>query len=658
MLQNLRDKTNGWIAGVILGLLTIPFAFFGMDQYLFQRNDTFAAKIEAPPSWWASAPAVWPVTMLWQRDEIKTDEFRAAFERARQQQRQQQGEQFDPRTFESAGNKRKVLDSLVDQHVLQLTAQRDGIAVADSLVRQTIQGIPAFQVDGKFDAQRYQMALASQAPARSPRQFEDEVRKSLQESLIPNAVAESSFITPTELQHLLKILGEKRDVSFAVMPPPAPDTAPITALEIQRWYDRHLNDYRAPETVSLDYVDVDQSTLPAPPAADEATLRQRYDEEKARFIEPEQRLASHILVKVDPKASPAVQKAAEQKAAALAQQARQPGVDFAALAKANSDDTGSKATGGDLGWVGKDVMAKTFEDALFAMQPGEIRGPVKSPFGWHVIQLREVKAGKQVPFEQAREQLAREQADSDREHALNDITGKLVDQVNKNPTTLAPAARLANLTVQHAGPIGRGQGTGVLATPAVQRVAFSESMIEDGTVSDPIDVGPGHSLLIRVSGHTPAHQLPLAEVSQRVVAAIRSDRAAKASVAAAEKLIAAVRGGTSLKDAAAARQIAVSEAAGLSRNAPMPDPAAIAAMFEAPPPAPGKVSAGKATLPDGRVVVFAVSRVVPGNPAEAPAEQKLAIQQQLVQLLGVDDQQSLVDSLRKRVRITVAEDRL
>ena len=553
MLQQLREKTTGWIATVILGLLVVPFAFFGMEQYLFQQNATFAAKIEAPPKWWPSAPSVWPLTMLWQRDEIDADEFRTAFERARQQQREQQGEKFDARAFESIESKRHVLDTVINQRILQLTANRAGIAVGDGLVRQTIEGIPAFQVDGKFDPQRYQLALASQVPARTPRQFEQDVRESLQQSLIPTEVSQSAFTTPSELQRVLKLLGEKRDVVYAVMPPPVRDTAPISAAQIQHWYDTHANDYRAPETVSLEYIEINGDQLPAPADADDATLRQRYDQEKARFIEPEQRLASHILINVAANASVAAQQAAQAKAAKLLEQARQPGADFAALARANSDDSGSKAAGGDLGWVAKDVMVKPFEEALFAMQPGEIRGPVKTSFGWHVIQLREVKAGKQVPFEQAREQLAREQAEADREHALNDITGKLVDQVNKNPTTLAPAARLANLPVQHAGPVARGQGTGVIANPSVQRVAFSESMIEDGTVSDPIEVSSNNTVLLRVAEHNPAHQLPLAEVSQRVIAAIRGDRAIKAAAAAADKVIASMRAGTPLAELAKAQ---------------------------------------------------------------------------------------------------------
>ncbi|HVR81400.1 MAG TPA: SurA N-terminal domain-containing protein [Luteimonas sp.] len=658
MLQKLRDKTSGWIATVILGLLVVPFAFFGMEQYLFQRSDTYVAKIEAPPKWWQAAPAFWPVTMLWQRDEIDTDAFRSAFEQARQQQRQQQGEKFDSRAFEAADNKRNVLDGLIDQRVLKMVATRAGIAVGDAQVRDTIQGIPAFQIDGKFDPQSYQLALASQVPQRSPREFEQMVRESLQQSLIPTHVAQSAFATPSELDRLMKLLGEKRDVAYVTLPSPAPDIAAVTAAEIQHWYDAHVADYRAPETVSIEYVDIDGSKLPVSAVADDAALRQRYDQEKARFVEPEQRLASHILIKVDAGASAAVQKAAEQKAAQLAEQARQPSADFAALARANSDDSGSKVGGGDLGWVAKGVMVKPFEEALFKMQPGAIVGPVKTDFGWHVIQLREVKAGTQVPFEQVREQLAKEQADTDRERAFNDLSGKLVDQVYKNPTTLAPAARALNLSVQKIGPFARGQGTGIAASPAVQRAAFSDTLMQDGTVSDPIEIAPEHSVLIRVTEHTQAHALPLAQVSQRVIAAIRGDRAAKAGAAAADAMVAQLQSGKPLSELAAARQLQPNALPGLQRGVPVPDAGTAEAIFAAPPPAAGKVSAGKAALADGQVVVFTVSKVTPGNPKEATTAQRMQLGQQLAQLAGGDDAQALVKALRKRMKITVAEDRL
>ena len=183
---------------------------------------------------------------------------------------------------------------------------------------------------------------------------------------------------------------------------------------------------------------------------------------------------------------------------------RRAGADFAALARASSDDAGSKATGGDLGWVGKGLMVGPFEDALFAMKPGEISAPVKSDFGWHVIQLRELKAGAQETFEEAREALASEQADADRDRAFNDISSRLVDLVYKNPSSLAPAARALNLPVQQLGPFARQGARALPRNPAVQRAAFSDALIQDGTVSDPIEIGENHSVLIRVTAHAPS----------------------------------------------------------------------------------------------------------------------------------------------------------
>jgi peptidyl-prolyl cis-trans isomerase D len=659
MLQKLREKTSGWIAIVVLGLLCIPFAFFGMEQYLFQSNQTFAAKVEAPPKWWQSAPSWWPATMLWQREEIGTDEFRAAFEQARQQQRTAQGDNFDPREFESIDNKRKTLDSLIDQAVLRMTATRAGIAISDAQVRDAIQSIPAFQVDGKFDPQRYQLALASQVPAMTPRGFEQRIREGLQQSLVATQVVGSAFVTPSEMQRLMKLLGERRDVSFVVLPPPAADMAAVSDADIQKWYDGHKNAYRAPETVAIEYVDINAATLPSAAAADEAALRARYEQEKARFVEPEQRSASHILVKVDAGADAKTQKAAQDKASRLATEAKQPGADFAALARANSDDAGSKDGGGDLGWIVHDgSMVKPFEDALFAMKVGDVSAPVKTDFGWHVIQLHEIKTGKQTSFEDARAELERDQGEVDRERRFNELTGKLVDQVLKNPTSLAPAARSVNLQVQKLGPFARGQGTGIAANQALVRAAFSESLIQDGTVSDPIEIGPGHSAVIRVTQHTPERPQTLAQVKERIVAEIHGDRTRKTAQADADAMIARLRAGDTLAALASARKLSAQSVPNVPRQAPVPDMAATEAYFEVAPPAAGKVSPGKATLGDGNTVVFAVTKVTPGNPKEASEQERTTLQQQLAQLTGNDDAAAMLKALRSRMKITVEESRL
>lgn len=656
MLQKLRDKTSGWIATVILGLLIIPFAFVGIEQYLGQRTDNSVAKIDVPPTWWPSAPSFWPVSVFWQHDSIGIDEFRRTFEQARQQQRAQQGEAFDARAFESVDNKRAILDGLIDARVQQLSAQRDGVVVSDAMVRKSIQEVPGFQVDGKFDYTRYKLALASQVPALNERQFEQQVREGLQQSMMSMGVAASNFVTAAEMDRLLHLMGEQRDASVLPLPAPVADTGAVTAAEIQKWYDGHAAQYRAPEAVTIEYVEINSATLPAPAPADDATLRQRYEQEKNRFIEAEQRLASHILVRVPEGAAAAAQKAAELKATQLAAQAQAPGADFAALARANSDDSGSQAVGGDLGWVSKGMMVGPFENALFAMKTGEVSVPVKSEFGWHVIQLRELKSGAQESFEQVREALAREQAEADRERVASEFSSRLVDLTLKNPSSLAPAAREMNIPLQKAGPFSRTNAQGIVANPAVVRAAFSDNLIQDGTISDPIELAPGHSVLIRVTAHTPERALPLTQVRDQVIAAVRADRSAQAARKDADALVARLKGGETLDAIAASRQLPPPQVLpGIPRGAPVPEASVADAIFAVAAPAEGKVSPGQAQLADGRIVLFAVSKVTPGDVASMPAQQREMLQQQIARIGGSDDVRALVSQLRKRVKVTVVE---
>jgi peptidyl-prolyl cis-trans isomerase D len=651
MLQTLRDKSSGWIATVIVLLLCVPFAFFGMEQYLFQRNATYAAKIEAPPTWWPTAPDNGFVRWLfWQEEEIGADEFRTAFEQQRQQLRQVEGEAFDNLAFESVDNKRQVLEGMIDRRIMRLMAQRQGMAVGDGTVRETIQSVPAFQVAGRFDPQAYQLALSAQN--QTPRQFEQVVRDDLQQTLIPRGIAESAFVTKSEVDRLLALLGETRAASYVVLPAPGADTAPVTDAQIQQAYQQNAARYRAPESVTLEILDVDASRLPAAAAPDEAALRARYAEQQKTAGGGEQRLVSHILVKDQAKAN------------ALAAQAKAPGADFAALARANSEDAGSKAGGGDLGWIEKNgAMVKPFEDAVFAMAQGEIRGPVQSDFGFHVIQVREVKAGQQRPFEEVREQLLAEQVQTDREKGFNDLLGKLVDEVYKNPTTLSAAAGTAKVPVRTVSgvtrvPTAAQAADPVLSNPAVLRAAFTDSLIQDGTVSDPIEIAPGRSVLLRVKAHVPERAQPVAQVRDRVIASIRAERQAKAAAAAADALLAQVRGGQSLADAATARGLTAVALPQIPRGAPIPDPVANEALFAVAPPAAGKVSPGKARLADGRMAVFVVTQVTPGKVADASPTQRVQLQQQLAQVGGTEDAQALVRALRKRLNITVAEDRL
>lgn len=659
MLQALREKSSGWIATVILGLLVVPFAFFGVEQYLVQRSDTFAAKIEAPPTWWRTAPDWWLVRKaFWQKEEISTDDFRSAFERVRQNQRAAAGENFNVSEFESIDNKRRILELLVDERVMRMSTDREGFTIGDTQVRKGIESIPDFQVDGKFDVQRYRLMLASRAPAMTATQFEQQIREDLKQQMLARQLQGSAFVTNSEGQRLIALLSEKRDVSYAVLPQPPVDTAPVAAAEIASWYKAHPEDFRSPEMVSIEYVDIDGSTLPLPEAIDENSLKTQYEQDKARFIEPEQRLTSHILVKVDAGADAATRKAAEAKAQDLFKQAK-AGADFAALARQNSDDGGSKDSGGDLGWILKNgQMIKPFEDAVFATAAGTISGPIKTDFGWHIIQVRELKPGHEMPFEQARPELERMMAETARERAYNDLTGMLVDEVLKSPSTLAPAAKAANLPVQKLGPFARGQGTGIAANPAVLRAAFSEDLKQNHQVSDPIEIAPNHSVLIRVVEHTPERVQPLDKVGPQVVAAVRADRARKAVEAEGEAVLARLKKGESLATIANEKKWVVANLPGIPRGAPTPTAEANEAYFQAPAPAEGKRSPGKIVLQDGNVIVFEVTKVGKGDDAEVTPEIRANFLRDLAPRIGEQDALSVGKAERKRMKVQIAEDRL
>lgn len=652
MLQALRDKSSGWVATIVLGLLIVPFALFGVSDYMTGSAENYAARIQSPPSWWKSAPSFWPVSVFWDDEEISVAEYRQRLEQARAQQRAEQGDAFDNKAFESAENKRKVLESLIDERLMGRAAKNAGVQVADAALRREIGKIPEFQVDGRFNEQKYVSLLASLNPPRTAKEFEQDMRDGMQRNALVGRIATSAFTPRAEGDRMLALWFEQRDVSV-VRIPSAVDTAPVSDADIAAWHKSHASQYRTPETVTLEYVEVEAAKLPPAPV-NEADLRARYAAEADKFGDAEQRKVSHILIPVAGSADAE----AKAKATALQQQATN-GADFATLARQNSGDQGSKAQGGDLGWISRGGgMPKPFEDAAFALQANQVSAPVKTDAGWHVIRIDEVKAGTRKDFEEVREQLVAEATASASERAYNDVLSALVDDLMKNPGGFAEAAAKHGLAVQKAGAVPKGGGEGIAAMPAVQREAFSETRIQDGTVSDPIDIGTDRSVLLRVVAHTPERPLALANVRERVIADIRADRASKAAATAAKAMAAAAGKGTDLATLANARSLAVEPFKGVTRTVPAPTPDATQAIFAAPRPQAGKPSAGSVLLPDGSWMVFRVDAATPANPAQVPPDQLAGMRQQLSAAAADQVIKAYLSGLRKQHKIRVVEAQL
>lgn len=647
MLQRIRDKSSGWLAGVVLGLVILTMAFFGIDSYFAPKVETFAARIEGPAKLLGFGG---------QSIEISQQEFRDRLERVRAMQRSQMGEAFDPLAFESLENKRALLDQMVDEALARLAAERDGVAVSSSALQKAILEVDAFKVDGKFNADQYRMTLQTQG--YTPAGFEALIREELQRDAIANEVAASAMAGEDELAAYVRLSQQTRDLTWVELPTPSlPDAAPEEST-LREWHASNASRYQVPETVAIEYVEIDASTLELNATVDDATLRDRYQQQRSRFVTDPQYLVSHLLIAVPADADAATGSAARERAAALAAQAREPGADFAALVRGHSDDLGSKEEGGDLGAIEKGLFEADFEAAVFALEAGGISDPVRTAEGWHVIQLRERVPGSERPFEEVREELAQEFLETERERAFSELSGRLIDRVYREPSALSEAAAELGLTLQRAPAFTQSGGEGIAALEAVRRAAFSEAQKIEGQASDAIEVGPNHIVVLRVSEHTPAATRPFEEVQTQVLADFNAERLAELAKAQAEALLERARAGEALQVLAEEMGRGLQSQAGVGRFAREVPGTLVQEAFRLGRPEGDTAPVGMAQLGGDRYALVSVTAVKDGDVTAMEPTVRDMMRQQLAQMRGAVERAAYLKALRQQYQITVAEDRL
>ena len=635
MARTLNERFSGPFVKVVLGIIGVIFGgFFGIQQYFNPRSETYVATVNG--------------------HEISQDEFRERYNNYRAQTQRMMGAQFDAQSFDTPERKRELLDQLISEQLLLQANDKLGVVVPPSVVREEIMGIPAFQVDGKFSADQYRLLLAAQRKA--PEEFEQNVSQDIALRQLTGQVALSSLVTDADVNEYLRLRDQTRDFWFVKLPKPDAGT-PIADADIAAYYQAHGSDFMTPEKVSLDYVELDASKMPAATTVDDATLKQQYDQQKSKFVKPEEREASHILIAVGKNANATAQKTALAKAEGI-QKELKAGKDFATLAKADSDDLGSKAQGGDLGWLEKGVTDPAFEAALFAMKKGEVSDPVKSDDGYHIIFLRDVRPESVRSFDEVKSELAKKYLDEQREHAYSDVSGKLTDAIYQDPTSLAPAAKTLGLTVQKTALFARTGGTGIAANPAVVKAAFSNNVLAEGNSSDPIEIGTDHIVIVRVDQHVKPEPKPLDEVREQIRAMLTGQQVAKAAKERADTLFARLQKGEALDKVAADLKLAPVEEKGIGRNAANLEKPLIDAVFALPLPAAGKTEPGMVALNGDVYTLFQLDAVKDGDPTKLDPRTREAALNQMRQGLGYEAVRGFVDSLRKAAKIEIVESRL
>lgn len=586
MLQAIRDKLTGWIVWFVVGLIVIPFAFWGIESFRTGGGDPVVAKVGD--------------------QEITQSQFQAAYEQRYQQFQAMMGERFRADQFDQNRFRQAVLNDMTQESLLRQYVRHAGYRASDASLIKYLNSIPAFQQDGQFSKDAYLAALSRQG--MKPERFESQLRDALETEQMREAVVQTAFVTDAVAALDYRLAHQERELSYAVFDPNRYlDQIVPNEQQIKSRYEADKSKYMAPERIKLAYVELDIDSLQktAAPAAD--VLKVIYNAEKeGRFTTAEERKTRHILLNFG--ADKAVSRAKIEK---LAEQLKN-GASFAALAKANSDDTGSKAEGGALGWIKRGQMAEKFEQALFDLDKGEVSKPVETEFGWHLIQLEDIKPAVSRAFEDAsvQKELMDIYLNREREKRFQEQTEKLEQLAFENPASLDAIVKSLGLTVQTTDWMTRAGGvSGMTANDAIKQAAFSKEVVTDGDNSKPILVAPGKVVVIRKAEYEAPRQKPLEEVLETVRADLKADEARAKAQLEAQQMAAAIRAGRSVSQLAAERGVNLKNAGYVKRDNTTEDRAVLESLFRLPHPKPGEPSVQSIRTQNGHAVVVILSGV-------------------------------------------------
>jgi peptidyl-prolyl cis-trans isomerase D len=625
MLQRIRDKLTGKFALAILAIIFVPFAFFGVTDYNFLTSG-WAAKVE------------------------DTEISLFQLENAYQNQILQLSEYGELPAEYLASIKIGVLESLIRDRLIELHVADSGYRVDDAMVMEIIQGASQFQENGVFKKELYYAWLDQ--TAQDARLFEAQQRQSIRISQLQRGIGATAFVTPSEYRRYLNLMGEERQVSIATFDIASlADTVVVRDEDITAYYDARPNAFISPETVDFAYIELRRDLLTQGIEISEEELLQYYEESASRYQQDEQRRASHILITFDDDEA-----AAEEQATALTARA-QAGEPFEDLARQYSKDGGTADLGGDLGTILQSQMPDALGDAIFSMQKGEITGPVRSDFGFHVVRLDEIVVGGPLPLDEVRGELEGELKTRAADARFVELERTLADALF-DANDLDVMAESSGLEVAQATGFTRSGGEPFGANQAVIDTVFDGAVLLDGQISDVVEIDRNRSAVIQVTEYHPEARKPLDEVRDEIRFSLQSQRALNMTEERGRRFTEAVQEGKAFAAAAAEVEAQPRTNVVVGRQDENIDPAVLNAIFAARKPSPGNVRIQNAVSSTGDYVVFMISAVIPGRPEAIPIADRDARKDQLQTNAGAADFTAYINELELHASIERSDEAL
>ena len=578
MLQNIRDNSTGWISKSIIGLIVVLFAFTGFDAILGSTsNSNNAAKVNG--------------------EEITLDALAEAKNLQRRQLLQQFGKDFDASLIDDALLSEAALKGLISRKLLVQAADQSGFAFSSALIDQFILLAPEFQVDGKFNADRFDQVIRQMGYTRL--QFRHMIEQEMRTGQLRAGIAATAFVTEQEAQAFADLERQTRDFATLTIKP-ALDKVTVTDEDAKTYYSENASEFLTPEQIVVEYIELDKKAFFDQVAVDDAALQEMYQAEIANLAE--QRHAAHILFEVSGDVTDAQAKAAAQSAIDRIN----AGEEFSAVAKEMSDDIGSAEQGGDLGFAAQGVYDPAFEDALYALEKEQVSVPVRTDYGWHVIKLLDVQAADIPTFASLKDKLSQDLKTQQVEQRFVEAVRDLESAAYESADLQQPASELG-LEIKVSEPFGREGLEGLFANRQVLQAAFSTEVLEEGANSTAIELDPETTVVLRVKEHKRPEPIEFAEVSTQIREQLIAQRAIEHARSQGEALLSSLQEGQTSVEQAQQEAWQVVEAA--TRGQENIDPEVLQALFKMPKPETGAAKFAGLNLSNGDYVVVRLTGV-------------------------------------------------
>jgi peptidyl-prolyl cis-trans isomerase D len=636
MLQEIRERTQGWIAWLVILLISVPFALWGIQSYLGIGSEPVVVKIDST--------------------EITERQLNQSVQRTRIQLRERFGAAYNADLFNDDLLRQQVLTQMVSEQVLLDRSRTLGLRTADQAIQLAILSDPLFQKDGQFDKATYERVLEWQG--LTPTTYEYGLQQRLLVTQLERAITGTELITDAEQNEAVRLLQQQRDVSYIALSRDdfMPDADIIPDKEaLQAFYDQHDDLFTQPEQVRIRYLLLTSSDLPQPDI-DEQMLRLRYQEQIKAFTVPERRVIRHILLTIPTDADSETITQIRNQALAIRQRIEQ-GEEFTTLAAEFSDDTSTAQQGGSLGEIEPGHFDSAFDMVAFQLPEGVISEPVRTRFGYHLLEVTKIIPEEITPFDQVRDQLAKDLATGSNEGLFFEFAERLATLTYEIPDSLVPAAEELQLTEQVSDWIDRTGGEGLLANKQVLAAAFSHDVLELGHNSDIIELETAvpQALVLRVDDHRPAQRRSFDDAYQDVLVAFNQQQAQTHAQAAAQAAKTQLMQGADI--ATVADESAIHHAGWIKRDQPEIPRTVRDLAFKMPQPNTQQPFSVESTdTPTGDSFVVIVQAVKDGQTTDLDEQTQASQNQLLLDTIAQASFQHSLDMMIKQATIEYKTD--